>query len=94
MPRSTARSKNRGRTGNGTAEGTEGTDRRDRERTRNNERGGERRRGGQQGAEGKGNRLWGARQSTGSYTGEEVLLDSALTTSGTGGTEDWSRHSG
>ena len=53
MPRSTVWSSNGGRTGNRTAEGTEGTNRRERERTRNDERVGGKRRGGQQGAEGK-----------------------------------------
>ena len=53
MLRSTEWSRNGGRKGNGTAEGTEGTDRQDMERRRNGKRGGGRRRGGQRGAEEK-----------------------------------------
>ena len=43
---------------------------------------------------GKINRLWGTRRSNGSSTGGKCRLDSALTISGTGATEDCSRHSG
>ena len=70
MPRSTARSRNCGRTGNRTAGGTEGTDRRDREQTRNGERGGGRGRGGQRGAEEKNQPLVGnATEYRGFYGG-------------------------
>ena len=59
MPRSRAPSRNGGRTGNITAGGTEGTDLRDQERTRNVKRGGGRRRGGQWLAEEKRQTLVG-----------------------------------
>ena len=42
----------------------------------------------------KDNHWWGTRRSTGSSTGGKCRLDSALTISGTGATEDWSWHSG
>ena len=53
MPKATARSGNRGRTGNGTAGGTEGIDREAGERIRNRERGIGRRQGGKRGGEEK-----------------------------------------
>ena len=59
MPRSTAWSRNGGIMGNATAGGAEVTDQRDRERTRNGERGGGRVGGGQREAEEKIQALMG-----------------------------------
>ena len=60
MPGSTARSRNRGRTGNVTAGGTEGIDRGGKERTSNGERGVGRRQGSKRGGEEKSQLLVGS----------------------------------
>ena len=70
MPRSTAHSRNRGKTGNGTAGGTEGIVRGGGERTRNSERGGGRIQGGKRGEEEKRQLLVGsAKEYQGFYKG-------------------------
>ena len=81
--------------GNETAEGTEETDRRDRERTRNGERGGRTEVRRPTGSGREKTTVGGECDGVpGVLQGRKFQLDSALTTSGTGGTEDWSRHSG
>ena len=70
MPRSTARNRNGGRTGNGMAGGTEGIDRGGREQARNGKRGVVQRRGGKQGGEEKSQPLVGSvKEYRGFYEG-------------------------
>ena len=73
MPRPTARSRNGGRTGNGTEGGTDGIDRGGGEHTRNGERGVGRGRGGKwRGEEKRQLLVGGAKEYPGFYNGGSV----------------------